>query len=152
MGHDNTVFGFQRCRLCPTQVWEIVARRTDGLCVPCFNEHLETALAPIEVAMEGRVVAATIARRRRSGQRTAQKQRYRRRPDVIVHRRNTKLAGDRALRRLRDLFPELYDCFVAQERARLGLDAWTLDRLLAGGSVRSSLDFAATYADAPKDD
>lgn len=129
-----------------------MARRTDGLCAPCFNEHLETALAPIEVAMEGRVVTARIARRRRSGDRTSQKRRYRSRPDVAAHRRKTKLAGDRAHRRLRDLFPELYDCFVAQERARLGLEPWTMDRLLAGGSVRSSLDFAATYADVPKDE
>lgn len=151
MGHGNTVFGFQQCRLCPTQIWDVVACRTGGLCAPCFNEHLETILAPIEVAMEGRVVAAKVARRKRAGDRRAQKKRYRRKPEVAEQRAKRKLACERAARRLRDLFPELYDCFVAQERDRLGLEAWTLDRALSGGTPCSSLTFAATYADLPEE-
>lgn len=143
MSHADTIVGASVCRLCPTLVSDLLARKTDGLCVPCFNEWLAGQLAPIEVLIEGTTVVAD--RRHRSGDRAGQRKRYRRKPEVAARRANQKRAADRAMRRLRDLMPGLYEAFLAEERAKVGLDGWSLDRLLSPADVRSSLDDLRAY-------
>ena len=50
--------------------------------------------------------------------------------------------------RLRTVFPDLYDVFYAEERARLGLDPWTVDAMLSDGpdpGCQQTMDFARVY-------
>jgi hypothetical protein len=139
MSHSDTVVGLTVCRCCPTQILDLLARKTDGLCVPCFTDDLNRRLGPLEAELEGATIAV-VRKRHRSGDRAAQRKRYKRKPDVAARRAKQKLAGDRAMRRLRRLMPGLYEALLAEERRKVGLDAWSLDRLLSPHDIRSSLD------------
>lgn len=143
--HADTVTGLSTCRLCTVLISELLGRKTDGLCVGCFNDWLEAELAPIAASIEGTRIPARRTRHR-SGDRAGQRKRYKRKAEVAKRRAATKLAGDRAMRRLRKLMPGLYEALLAEERSKLGLEAWSMDRLLSAGDVRSSLDTLKSYA------
>jgi hypothetical protein len=63
-------------------------------------------------------------------------------------KRLTEHARLRALKRLRAVFPDLYDVFYAEERARVGLEPWTIDMAVgptADTGCNETLDFARVY-------
>lgn len=54
----------------------------------------------------------------------------------------------RAMQRLRAVFPDLYDIFLAEERARAGLEPWPLEKAIKPSEDQDgskTLDFARVY-------
>jgi hypothetical protein len=134
------IAGYRSCRNehCGTLFIAEIAQRTGGLCVDCFRGHLGRSLAEIEVRSQGRNMMMRMPR----GKRAAEK------GNRATHMAATK-ARSRADKRLRNLFRDLYDVILAEERARLGLDAFPLETVIhepAGGDPSESIAFAAVYA------
>lgn len=144
-GHDVTVTGFVPCRLCSTLTLREVTWKTDGACVPCFRQRLAETLGPLELHLEGRRIPARRVRSSSKGDRAAGRRRYRKKPNVAERRRLVKLADARAKARMARVFPELFDLLLADERAKLGLNAWSIDRLVTPGDWESSLAPLKTY-------
>jgi hypothetical protein len=72
-----------------------------------------------------------------------------RRRRTVAERKRARLvssARTAADRRLRNLFPELFEVILADERSKAGLDDFTLDRCLHGNPLSSSLDELANYS------
>lgn len=131
--------GYRSCRneWCGELVLKEITERTGGLCTECFRSHLGRSLAEVEVRARGQRVRASMTGNTQS-------------PDKgnrWTHRQTEK-ARLRAMKRLRVVFSDLYDVFYAEERARLGLDAWSIDAVVRdtdGLGVEETLDFARTY-------
>ena len=138
-GNQIDLAGYRSCRneWCSELVLKEITERTGGLCTDCFRTHLGEQLTEVEVRARGQRVRAQMTGPRRSdskGNRWTAKQ--------------TEKARTRALKRLRTVFPDMYDVFYAEERARVGLDPWSIDALVRendGPSVEETLDFARTY-------
>lgn len=122
-----------------------VAYKTNGHCAECFrnkaNEILEAAL--VVVSGRERITLRTVGGKTRSPGERAQRRRGKRRaaktPRGMERARLYQMARARADARLRALFPELWEVIIADERAKLGLDAWTLDRALTPGTADADL-------------
>lgn len=112
--------GYSSCSKCPDLHPTAILRRLGGICPACLDRGIRP-LKRIELENAGRVVE--IGRRQaKAGSRG---------------RRSTKKAAERAqlaaLRRLRRVFPDLYEALLAQERRERGLEVWwigDLDRVL----------------------
>lgn len=111
--------------------------RTDGLCVDCFRGVLGSQIAEVEVRSRSR----SIVMRRQSQNHNPNK-----------GNRATKHASTKAARfasnRLRQLFPDLYDCLLAEERQRFGLDPFPHERTIQQPDTMTAsetIDFARVY-------
>src|SRR5262245_52702498 len=111
---DITVLGWRTCLLCPNLVLNEVAARTGGICTDCFAGGKGPDTIRLEVI--GRGFRARVPRRRPS----LKKRNQPKHPD---HHKAEK-AKAQAHKRLKAIFPDLYDTLVAEERARLGLHPW----------------------------
>ena len=122
---------------CGELVLKEITERTGGLCTGCFRTHLGEQLTEVEVRARGQRVKARMTGNRRAKNKGNPK--------------TAKLAEKarmKALKRLRAVFPDLYDVFVAEERARLGLDPWSIDAVVrenGGPSADETISFARTY-------
>lgn len=119
---------------CDEMMLAEIAERTSGLCVKCWRERNGQRISEIEIRNMGRrVELGAHPRDRTNGKGNRGRQ------------RQVERAKRRARKRLAMMFPELYDIFLAEERARVGLDPWPADAALTEGDARSTLDFAAVY-------
>jgi hypothetical protein len=139
-GSQIDLEGYRSCRneWCTSLVLVEIAERTRGLCTSCFRTHLGAQVAEVEVISRGDRMTVRSRKSRKSqtdkGDRTTE--------------RRSRSAQRRAYRRLRAVFPDLYDVFYAEERARLGLNPWTIDSLVTEPSsldAEQTLDFARVY-------
>lgn len=142
-GSQIDLEGYRSCRnqWCGSIVLVEVAERTTGLCTACWRTHLGEQAAAVEVVNRGQRTAVVTKRQRRGGPRTGK-------GDRDTHRKADK-AKVRAMRRLKGVFPDLYDVFYAEERARVGLDPWTVDSVVnqpAEMGAEQTLAFAAVYS------
>lgn len=136
------VAGYVACKnqWCADLVIKEVAQRTGGFCSVCWQKEFEENVSHLEV----------VARSSREPRRTSINASRRQRPNKGV-RGNQKMverAKSRALTRLKNLFPDLYDIFLAEERAKVGLDPWPIEMAIRGkhdvdGS--ETLEFARMY-------
>lgn len=114
-----------------------VAARTGGICAGCFRGGRGPNMRRIEVVGRGYRIRVPL----RKSQRTRVRVR-----DVDHHK--VVKAKDRAAKRLRAVFPDLYDTLLAEERAAAGLDPWPLDmavRYQWDPDSSESMRFAEVY-------
>ena len=135
---------------CGALVLNEVAYKTNGHCAECFranaNEILDAALTV--VAGREKLVLRTRNSMRSEGERAQRKRAKKRARNTEAERTKRKkiaLARVAADRRLRALFPELWEILLADERAKTGLEAWTIDRTLTPGTAEKSLEFVKHY-------
>lgn len=145
-----TVAGHTACHQCRSYVLDVIAWKTGGLCADCFRKHAATVIDPVMVIVDGRerIVLRTDASRRKPGireQRARARRRNRQRPDDKAHRHTVIACAERARRRLQRLFPELWEILLADERAKAGLNAFTIDRCLQGAPLDPDLELLAEY-------
>lgn len=107
------LLGYVICRLCPEPVIREVAARTGGLCSTCFAGGRGPNMRRIEVVGRGYRIRVPL----RKPQRTRIKVRDQ-------HHHQAAKAKHRAHKRLKAIFPDLYDTLVAEERAAAGLEPW----------------------------
>ena len=143
-GHGSQIDleGYRSCRNqeCVNLVLTPITHRTGGLCVDCYRSHLGAQVAELEVINRGERITLTLNHNRRK--RTDSR-------GNLHTKRLTERARLKALKRLRAVFPDLYDVFYAEERARLGLEAWTLESSLPAPAeidAQQTLDFARVYS------
>jgi hypothetical protein len=132
-----SVFGYELCSVCQTPVVMEVSARTGGRCTKCWASTTVDRTKVLEVVGLGRRARVTV------GASTAKKDK----PPA-----NTKKLAERckhkALRRLRALFPDLYDVLLAEERAKHGLEPWPIERAAVttdGLDAEATLAFAEVY-------
>lgn len=149
---DQKVMGFKPCLSCTTLTFELVLRKTGGVCADCWASYFESQLTQIETRIEGQTYPVTVKRGRPRDveARQRERKRYRSKPQAKANRAKAKLASARAQRRLRKLFPDLYAALYALERRNLGLHDWTIDSLLEPGDVQSSLEHVLSYHSLPE--
>jgi len=150
MSTNDAIFGYSVCVKCGEPVLDFVAYKTQSHCAECFRQHAAEILDPIMTVVAGRekIVLRTNISKRRPGvraQRARARARDRKKPEVREHRRVVAGCADRASRKLRRLFPEIYELLLADERQRAGLNAYTIDMALTPGDASSSLEFARDY-------
>lgn len=143
-GHGSQIDleGYRACRnqWCEEIVVIEVAQRTTGLCGECFRSHLGEQMAAVEAVSRGERMRVNLGKQSRSA-------RHRSKGDLDT-KRKTEHARLRALKRLRAVFPDMYDIFHAEERARVGLEPWTLEAALKSGpdpDGEQTLAFARVY-------
>lgn len=145
-GTPSQVFGYEVCSTCGNAVLTEVAWKTDGRCAECFRVEFNRILDEILVMTSDRQELRVRVRRTKrhpselAGRRRAKKT-AKKRPDVRARARLSVNAQQRAKARLARLFPEIYEVMLADERSKLGLDAWTIERALTPHRVDES-----TYA------
>jgi hypothetical protein len=112
--------GYGTCRIAACGVWEltIVLARSGGVCTGCHLAGLGEQFRHIEIVSRGRRTAI-----RKTTNRPGP-------PRRTATRGAANHAKRRALKRLKNLFPDLYDILVAEERANVGLEPWPLRRAL----------------------
>lgn len=129
------VVSYAQCTRCGGWVLEIVAAHTRGLCEDCVVEY-GPDFSPIEVANLGRVtVYPTKKPNRIKGSKATARQAER--------------ARRHALRRLKNVFYDIYNIILAEERVKEGLPAWTVQRAARIGpdpGGYETIDFANVYA------
>lgn len=139
-GSQIDIAGYRACRneWCSELVLVEVARRTTGLCSTCFATNIGQQVGAVEVISRG--------------QRQKVQTRVPKPADRAKGDRRTKVATEkarlRAMKRLRAVFPDLYDIFYAEERARCGLDPWPIEMALRPGpdpDGSKTMDFARVY-------
>lgn len=136
------VAGYRACRneWCTNIELVEVTYRTNGLCFDCFRGDLGSQIAEVEVRNNARVMSMKAATHN-----------SRRSANTSKGNRATKAAAMKAAkaadRRLRALFPELYEVLRAEERARFGLEPFPVDNILreAEGDVSETISFARVY-------
>ena len=146
-----TIFGHTLCSECAAPVLDEVARVTGRRCGPCFRADVGGVLRDAVAVGSGgerfrlRVYSSSRPpgeRRRRVDARS----RARKRSSNRERARLVATAERRAKQRLRNIFPALYEVILADERASLGLDDFTIDKAVAMEDPARSIDFVATYA------
>jgi hypothetical protein len=142
---DAKLFGYEVCRQCSTAVLDIVAAKTSGLCPDCFRERTNPFLtAVVAHNNSGERVRLRLVRKRRSPAYKAGKKRAKGRNRE--HAKIVRQAQARAARRLRELYPDVYEVLLADERAGAGLQPWTIERALTCHRPYSHFDELAKYA------
>ncbi len=76
----------------------------------------------------------------------AAKRKARKTPETRHNEKLREAAKQAAFKRLRDLFPELFEVLVADERAKRGLKPWTITAALTPGTAETTLTFLEDYA------
>lgn len=143
---ELSIAGYTICRRCPAFVLNEVAHKTGGMCADCFRAAANHVLDAVVVRTEEREpLRLKIHASRKS---PAEQRRRAKRPKSARDRaqgKKAERAALKAMRRLRDIFPEIYEVLLADERAKAGLNAWTIDRCLTPHDTASSLEFVQTY-------
>lgn len=127
--------GYIVCSECSAAVLELIGQKTGGRCAECFraatNKWFDEIIA---TTRDGERLRLQVHRSRRTkterAQRRRWKQRARTRPEVRDRARLNALAQSRARARLTRLMPEVYEVMLADERVKLGLNGWSLERAL----------------------
>lgn len=135
----HEVEGYVTCKNmgCGSLVVKQVARRTFGFCEICARNLLGKSVRVAEVVNAGRRSYVPLKNRK------TEKSKY---PDT---EKRAEKARNRAMKRLRALFPEIYDILLAEERSKEGLNPWSIERAVdqAGEEPsKATLDFANVYA------
>jgi hypothetical protein len=119
--------GYASCKndWCKAFVIKEVAEKTRGYCSTCWRTVFNANLTEIEV----RAVAERVKMPLRS------KNQAKRNKGNKTKAKAVEKAKLRAMKRLRALFPDLYNIFLADERARAGLDPWPTEM-----AVRADVD------------
>lgn len=112
MGSVDLV-GYKPCRDCGDLFEAIALGRLGGVCWKCLAK-LDAAINTVELQIAGAVVPYKV-RRRHSGSRGSSVTKHQ-----VAH------ANMAALRRLRDLFPDLFDLLLQAERAKRGLEPFPI--------------------------
>lgn len=149
---DLTVAGYTVCASpdCGALVLDEVAYKTRGHCATCFRANANLILdAAITVVAGREKLTLTTRQGTKSPGDRAQRKRAKKRARATAKERDKRkkvaLARVAADRRLRRIFPELFEILLADERAKLGLNAWTIDRTLTPGTAEQSLEWLAKY-------
>lgn len=119
------------CEHCGGEIDHLHTHATGPLCASCVVAEVAARARPIEVVHRG-VRFQTMLRGKhpvsteRAKRKNARKQ-WRRThdPELSVRHRKVQAARQRALRRLRALYPDVYDLLYAEERAAAGLEPLT---------------------------
>lgn len=114
-----------------------VAARTGGVCKNCFRGGHGPDLHTIEIVGRGYRIRVPL-----------HKAQVKRRQPKDPNHHAAEHAKRRALKRLKAIFPDLYDTLVAEERARAGLDPWPTYTAVRDGwdpDCSETLRFAAVY-------
>lgn len=139
------ILGYVLCTRCDEPVLKEIAYKTGGLCGEHFRQDANAVIDAAMVVVDGR--ERIVLRSKRSPAELARRARARKRakakPDP--DRSTGAHCSDRARRRLARIFPELFEVLLADERAKAGLSAWTIDRALTPGEASSTMDFVKTY-------
>jgi hypothetical protein len=144
MSDHLPILGYVLCHQCGASVRDEVAFKTQGLCAPCFRDRANETISAAMVVVSGR--EKIVLRSKRSPAELEQRARARRRKRAQGDATATGIqCTERARRRLAKLFPELLEVLIADERAKAGLNAWTIDRTLTPGEASKSLEFLKTY-------
>lgn len=126
MSHTNIV-GHTLCVRCQDAlVLTVIANRTGQICEQCLTER-GSPFKQIEVEANGTRFPVPIG---------PPKERRPKRPETEASKAREKVVDkckDRALRRLRTIFPDLYDILLAEERANAGLPPWPLGSAIRYG-------------------
>ena len=121
----NSTLGYVLCARChDSLVIEPVANRTGGICTTCLEER-GSPLTAIEVEARGARFQIPLGRRKRPPRKKS--------PEAKARERVVDKCKERAMKRLRAIFPDLYDILLAEERAAVGLDPWPLGTALRHG-------------------
>lgn len=139
-GSQIDIEGYRSCRneWCGSLVLKEIADRTQGLCTDCFRTHLGEQMAAVEVVSRGDRVSVKSTGRRRNQLNKGDR----------ATKRRAEQAKRRAYRRLSGVFPELFDVFYAEERARVGLEPWPIETVIqkrAPIDAQQTMDFARVY-------
>lgn len=151
---EPVIAGFSVCVDCNKLVLAEVARKTQGRCVEHFATYVDPLLKPIILRGKDRQrMLVKVRSRRRSpaelaGRRRSKKRRSAR-PDVRERERLAAQAKARALSDLAATFPEMFEIYYADHRRQLGLDAWTIDRLVTRHVASETLEALAEYHSRP---
>lgn len=141
--NDPVVFGYEACRRCHRPVLAELARKTSGHCGDCYRDFFRDGAGDVVVRAGAEAVAvrATYATTTNS-----ERRRRRRKGNDSARDRDATKANQRARARLARLFPEIFEMLKAEERERLGLEAWTLDAVLSPHCVdQKTLDMLNDY-------
>lgn len=131
------VQGYVTCLLCPELVVREVAARTGGICSGCFKGGRGPNMRRLEVVGRGYRIRVPTRRPRPTKIRTRD-----------AHHNDVVKAKLRANKRLRAIFPDLYDTLLAEERAAAGLDPWPMDMAVRHAwdpDCSQSMRFAEIY-------
>lgn len=125
-GSGPDLEGYATCAntWCGALVLEVIAQRTRGFCVECWTSELRPDLVEITVRHAGERTALPMTQapsKQRANRRNKSTDR------LIDHCKR------RALKRLKTIFPDLYDILLAEERARVGLNPWPIEMAARSG-------------------
>lgn len=124
------IFGYAVCP-CGKPVLNEVAYKTRGRCSDCFRAKLNPVFDEIIAVTKDRERILLKLDRRTPGERAQRRRaKARTRAKQREQHRVTMLARTRAMSRLAKTFPAVFEFYLADERAKLGLEAWTVDRAL----------------------
>jgi hypothetical protein len=140
-GSQIDLEGYSACvnTWCGKIVLREVAEKTRGYCTDCFRGPLGTRITEVEIISRGQRMPLSLRAKpwpakKHKGDRDRQ--------------RAQEKAKLRAMRRLRAVFPDIYDVFLAEERARVGLNPWPTEMAVRGGpdiDGSKTMDFAEVY-------
>jgi len=122
---------------------KVIADKTRGHCPDCFRSHASEIIDAVMVVASGR--ERVVLRPKRSPTELAARKRAKQKPEVKARAKLVEKCNQKATQRLRHLYPEIWEVLVADERAKAGLEAWTLDRVLTPGDAESSLEALSAY-------
>ena len=116
--------GYGTCRIAVCGAWNSPRTliRSGGTCLTCHMAGLGEQFRRIEIVSRGRrtmITKTSVKPRKHHPTRRAGPE-----------KRQAAHASRRALKRLKNLFPDLYDILYAEERASVGLEPWPLRRAL----------------------
>jgi hypothetical protein len=147
---EPRIFGYAVCANCGATVLDVVAWKTQGRCADCFRNGLGPVFDEIVAVAANRERIRLKLDRRTPGeraQRRRSKDRAKKRDDQRERNRVTMLARTRAQARLTRTFPDIFEFYLADERAKLGLEAWTIDRALTGHRLTDeTMELLRAYA------
>lgn len=134
------VFGYSACSECPAMVLNEIAWKSGGRCAECFRKATNAWFDElIAVTPTGERIPVRLHRSKRTrGERLRRKKARTRSPSTKDRARLTMLAQTRAKSRLARLMPEIYEIMLADERAKLDLNAWTIERALTAHRLDES--------------
>lgn len=138
------IVGYQACinDWCGLLVMKAVAYKTEGFCEDCYRKEFRDRVTELEIAGVGARVPIRGARP------SKKKKNARTKPSKTTLLGLKKAAARRARSRLAQAFPEIYQAFLAEERAKVGLDPFTIDAAIHHDQdrARATMDFAEVYA------
>lgn len=144
-GHevDDTpdLAGYTACSVCRQLILDEVARVTGGLC----GEHWRLRLDPVKVIELGNRSARYPVY---PGASRRQRRRKRSTKTRTANEGLAEKARRAAQRRMKDVFPEIYELFLGEERERLGLPPFPIERTLLmpdADATQETVEFAALY-------